>query len=65
MAANVFVGVKVGQGLGDPATIGAATADTDVELNINSANVKSKQEVLLALEKIARAVTSGPFPLIA
>jgi hypothetical protein len=65
MATNIFVGVKTGQGFDVPASIGAASADTDVELHIKSASITGKQDVLDALEKIARAVTAGTYPLIA
>ncbi|VWC95989.1 hypothetical protein BLA39750_02227 [Burkholderia lata] len=65
MATNVFVGVKNTQGVVDqPATIAAATQNTDVELNILSANVPDKETVLLALEKIALAIVNGTWPLI-
>lgn len=65
MATNVFVGVNNAQGVVDqPASIAAATQNKDVELNILSANVPDKETVLLAIEKIALAITAGGWPLI-
>lgn len=65
MATNVFVGVTNTQGVVDePATIQSSTANTDLELNILSANIPDKETCLIGLEKIKLAITNGTWPLI-
>jgi hypothetical protein len=48
---NYFYGINQGQNEYQ-AVVGTSTNSTDIEVNVNGANVPDKQSVLLALEKL-------------
>lgn len=60
--ANSFYGVNVGDNEYQAAS-GASTTSKDVEVNVNTTNVTSREAVLNALEKLRNFILRSSWPL--
>ena len=49
--ANAYYGINQGQSTYQ-AVVGSSTNSTDVEINVNLANVPAKEDLILALERL-------------
>lgn len=58
---NYYYGINKGKNL-DTAVVNTSTNSTDVEVNVNGANVTDKQTVLLALNNLIDYIVQLGFP---
>lgn len=57
---NYYIGINQGQNEYQ-AVVGTSTNSTDIEININGANVPDRQSVLTAMEKLEQYILRLPW----
>ena len=57
---NYYIGINQGQNEYQ-AVVGTSTNSTDIEININGANVPDRQSVLIAMEKLEQYILRLPW----
>lgn len=60
--ASVFFGIKRGQTTYDVTRDSSAQAGKDFEFEVDLANTPSREDAVLAMEKIQDAIIRGPWP---